>query len=133
MSYTLTNTPETIGLALPNPSRRPSPDEAVDAESLLAHNALCIPKARTCWEILRAGFTRTPSNPTAASKSIGNKSHNRNLATGVEEPFGTLQDDAPISVEAWKVLEWLLTLFERDEEQNNASAPLPGDGYQAYQ
>ncbi|KAJ7072095.1 hypothetical protein C8F01DRAFT_1102547 [Mycena amicta] len=107
MSFAATNTPAAVMLAL----RPGDPESVADQEGFLATESLCISRCKNCWQILADGFLL--SDHQMASKGKG-KLH----STG---SFGDLRDTpdmrSPVGETAWPILEWLLSIFERDEER----------------
>lgn len=112
-SLIATNTPESLGRALPSyASLVNAPEEQMD--SVLAKQATCIKAAKHCWELLEEGFVfrnQVVLSPKGKSKlrrdySIGEVLFPESQSGGA----GTVAD------EAWPFLGWLLSLFEKDED-----------------
>lgn len=112
-SLIATNTPESLGRALPSyASLVNAPEEQMD--SVLAKQATCIKAAKHCWELLEEGFVfrnQVVLSPKGKSKlrrdySIGEVLFPESQSGGA----GTVAD------EAWPFLGWLVSLFEKDED-----------------
>ncbi|KAF7306098.1 hypothetical protein HMN09_00764900 [Mycena chlorophos] len=111
MAFAETNTPAAVLLAL-RPGDVDSPEEA---ESSLATESLCISRAKNCWQILAKGFLLNQQQQQFASV----KGKGKVLSAG---SFGDLHDTAsPVGETAWPILEWLISIFERDEVATNAT------------
>ncbi|TFK68668.1 hypothetical protein BDN72DRAFT_655848 [Pluteus cervinus] len=124
-SYILTNSPAAIARALPSPPNRADPD--IDIESTLVQDASCISKAQTCWDILQVGFTTIP-RPDFSTPKLSRIKRRRPSPERLEPSDTHFQDDNGfVSEHAWKVLNWLLSVFERDEElrQKSSSSQTP--------
>lgn len=119
MAYLNTNAPDALFRALP---RRRSPLSLLhghtEGDSTVAKRALCVLQAKDCWELLHSGFLSrqsvalsTPKAKTRYSERIG---HSRTGALDSE----TVPPMA-VTERAWPLLEWLISLFERDEKLKN--------------
>ncbi|EAU91498.1 hypothetical protein CC1G_01987 [Coprinopsis cinerea okayama7 len=116
-SLIATNSPESIGRALPSYSTQEHNHASDDqTDSLLAKQALCIKTAKHCWEFLEEGYihsTQVITSPQAKSKLRRDSSFEE--ALGPNAVTGEAQLVGP---DAWPILSWLVSLFERDEELN---------------
>lgn len=128
-SFLLTNSPNSLGRALPeygsisewNTRREKNLSEDLGDESYIAQEARCIRDARNAWLILQEGFIQRKSIAPMTPKGKGKKKR-RDYEYVEEEP--TPLDGNRIAVvaeHAWPVLDWLLTLFESDEQNAEAS------------
>jgi hypothetical protein len=108
-----TNAPESLGRALPSYAcPQNSPEEPLD--SVLAKQATCIKNAKHCWEMLEEGFIfrhHIVLSPKGKTKL------RRDLSFG-EALFPESQSGGAGNVadEAWPFLDWLVSLFEKDED-----------------
>ncbi|KAK7005679.1 hypothetical protein R3P38DRAFT_2647270 [Favolaschia claudopus] len=105
VSFAITNSPAAVIRAL----RPAGTDAAVegDNESLVATESMCISRCKNCWEILADGFlARNRPNPKGKGKQ-----NDSSFDLDVESQI-------PVGESAWPVLDWLLLIFERDEQAN---------------
>ncbi|KAH9949562.1 hypothetical protein B0H21DRAFT_727424 [Amylocystis lapponica] len=115
-AFVHTNSPEAISRALPSyPEPGAAADTGMDDEdSFIAKQAVRIKSARSVWEVLREGFVQRAHG--AASVPAGKRKGRRPV---VDEDDGFGADvDGPSAVGpyAWPVLDWFVTLLERDEQ-----------------
>ncbi|TFK23657.1 hypothetical protein FA15DRAFT_642120 [Coprinopsis marcescibilis] len=117
-----TNSPEALGRALPSYAsyeENLSTHVQEEGDSLLAKQALCIKTAKHCWEILEEGYiyrTQVVTSPKGKSKI------RRDFSIDGAFQDETLPGGSHIIGETtWPVLNWLVTLFERDEQLREAS------------
>lgn len=111
-SLVATNSPEALGRALPSyasleKSQMGPLSTDDEGDSLLAMQAQCIKAAKHCWEILEDGYidrTQTLMSPNRKSKSRSGTASS--IASGSHL----------VGNDAWPLLEFLVTLFERDEQ-----------------
>lgn len=116
MAYLHTNTPDALFRALP---RRRSPPTLVsghgEGDSTIAKRALCISQAKDCWELLHSEFLLRQSAVLSTPKAKTRRSERI-----VHGHPGALDSEAVppmiVTEQAWPLLEWLVSLFERDEE-----------------
>ncbi|KAH0827534.1 hypothetical protein J3R83DRAFT_4253 [Lanmaoa asiatica] len=120
-SFVATNSPQSLFRALP---RYPlddvadidlppeSSDNGHDEDSLIARESVCIKDCRNCWAILKEGFIQRKNLlPQDASKKRGRGAYNVEDAD-LDQDRGT---PAVVAEHAWPILQWLLSLFEKDE------------------
>ncbi|CDO77336.1 hypothetical protein BN946_scf184775.g27 [Trametes cinnabarina] len=121
MKFARTNTPASLALALPSYAEDPDAVAASNKyevqDSWIAQEALRLRRAKCCWEILKEGFILREGVKTTASPR---KTRGRRASHTIEDEghsWGGQDNDAPepVSEQAWGVLDWMLTLFERDE------------------
>lgn len=115
ISYALTNSPETIARALPHcddPRNQGSVlDDDGSLESVIGPESMCIPRAKSCWNILADGFTQQQKHTIPVPQGKGRK-----RIYNLEEPIENLLiENAIVGKNSWPVLDWLLVLFEQDE------------------
>ncbi|OSD06893.1 hypothetical protein PYCCODRAFT_1474296 [Trametes coccinea BRFM310] len=118
MKFARTNSPASLARALPGYSE--NPDAAAPAkydieDSWIAHEALRIQRVKCCWEILKEGFIVREGVQSFPSPR---KPRNRRATRSSKYEEDGLDDEetpAPVSGQAWGVLDWLLIIFERDE------------------
>ncbi|KAF9010495.1 hypothetical protein BDQ17DRAFT_1346323 [Cyathus striatus] len=103
MSLVTTNSPQALGEALPHYSQAPIPHVAT---SLIGKQALCITRAKNCWDLISEGFITRTSQVYSSPKKRRETLHEE-LSSG---------DEMPVGENAWPIFEWLLCLFERDEQ-----------------
>ncbi|KAF8894070.1 hypothetical protein BD779DRAFT_1467625 [Infundibulicybe gibba] len=115
MSLATTNSPEALARALP---RYPDAFNDIPAADIdtdepdIAKEAACIKEAKSCWVLLSETFLdRQP----AAAKAKGKGRRDTHESTDEREIGGPLICD-----DAWFLLEWLIVLFERDEDMVEA-------------
>ena len=93
-------------------------DLAYDGEdSYIARVAQCVGSAANVWAVIRPGFVKWDSHPT--SGVLGKTKANRRQAR-VKDESGDLLDNEPMAIvgdDAWAVLDWLLLIFDKDEQQ----------------
>ncbi|PCH43766.1 hypothetical protein WOLCODRAFT_144682 [Wolfiporia cocos MD-104 SS10] len=128
-AFAHTNTPRALLRALPS---YPGPSLAQDAhadgadaddadDSFIARRAARIRTAKDCWALLRAGFVPRDADAAALPRKRGVRRPRAAdelpvyAANGL--PANTADADAPAPVGpcAWPVLDWMLSLFEKDE------------------
>ncbi|KAL0571342.1 Superkiller protein 3 [Marasmius crinis-equi] len=102
-SFAQTNSLEAIFKALPACSRNEDPTSS-DMDSALANEALCIPRCKSCWNLLAKDFIRPGGD-------LHNERRRHNVNSDSEEESA----ESVVAEHAWPILEWLLFLFERDE------------------
>ena len=126
-SFAATNSPVSLLRAFPSYPFNPDPStirgrvEGADVDfdgedSVIARvAALSIKSATSVWAMLKPGFVRWDiAVAEAEGKGKGTK---RQPAKPKQEPYEDGEDlSAPISERAWPVLEWLISVFERDAE-----------------
>lgn len=126
-SFVVTNSPASLLRAFPSYPFNPDPsairgriegaDVDLDGEdSVIARVAsLSVKSATSVWSMLKPGFVRWDiAVAEAEGKGKGTK---RQPAKAKQEPCEDEEDlSAPVSEGAWPVLEWLISLFEKDSE-----------------
>ncbi|KAF5326265.1 hypothetical protein D9611_000039 [Ephemerocybe angulata] len=110
-----TNSPEALGRALPSYASQESIQEAEEhLDSPLAKQAACLKNAKHCWELLEENFVfrnQVVVSPKGKSKLRRNHSIEEAIFSG-SPSSGT----AVVADEAWPFLEWLISLFEKNED-----------------
>ncbi|KAJ7217792.1 hypothetical protein GGX14DRAFT_597979 [Mycena pura] len=116
VSFAITNTPAAVIRALRPTDAAPEDDN----ECFVATESLCISRCKSCWQVLVDGFLNHQQIYGAAPSRKGKRRD-----TGGHGSFGdlsTMSDlRAPVGDTAWPVLEWLLLIFERDEDESGVS------------
>ena len=126
-SFAATNSPASLLRAFPSYPFNPDPSairgkvEGVDVDfdgedSVIARVAsLSVKSATSVWSVLKPGFVRWDiAVAEAEGKGKGSK---RQPVKPKQESYEDGEDpSAPVSEGAWSVLEWLISLFERDAE-----------------
>ncbi|KAF9454006.1 hypothetical protein P691DRAFT_811791 [Macrolepiota fuliginosa MF-IS2] len=117
MAYLLSSTPAALGRALPQRrSLIPPPPVHNEGDSTVARRAACIIQCRDCWEMLHTNFLlRQSAVPSAPKVKLKRQSEH----IGYSKLDSTdLNASSPVVVteDAWPLMEWLVSLFERDEE-----------------
>ncbi|KAG5647233.1 hypothetical protein DXG03_000768 [Asterophora parasitica] len=114
-SYAVTNLPQTLARALPSYDDpridQPPPRSDGSLESVIGPQSMCIPNAKSCWNILAEGFTQKGQNFSLPSRK--GKKRTKNHADSDDEPMSETNDI--VGPDAWPILDWLLLLFEQDE------------------
>lgn len=119
-SFLSTNSPGSLFRALP---RYPLDDAADndlplssegghDEDSLIARESLCFKDCKNCWAILKEGFIqRKKLLPQESRKKRGRGTYD------VEDAAIDQGNDTPalVAEHAWPILQWLVSLFEKDE------------------
>jgi len=126
-SFAATNSPASLLRAFPSYPFNPDPpairgrvegaDVDLDGEdSVIARVAsLSIKSATSVWSMLKPGFVQW--DIVVAEMEGKGKGTKRQPAKPKQEPHEDSEDlSAPVSEGAWPVLEWLISLFERDAE-----------------
>jgi len=117
-SFLATNSPGSLFRTLPRYSLDDanllprSSDNTDDEDSLIARESLCLKDCKNCWAILKEGFIqRKKLLPQDARKKRGRRAYD------VEDATLDQVNDTPavVSEHAWSVLQWLVSLFEKDE------------------
>lgn len=113
MAYIRTNSPSVLSRALP---RRRSPlvsSGLNEGDSMIAKRAVCIAQCKDSWQLLHSDSVLYQSAlPSASHRSIRQSRR-----------YGTPNDINPVttpativSESAWPLLNWLVSIYERDEE-----------------
>ncbi|TRM69450.1 hypothetical protein BD626DRAFT_474101 [Schizophyllum amplum] len=128
-SFSATNTPEQLFSALPgyHTSVSLSALDDDDIYSMIGKAALSILECKDCWAFLIEDFTnRRLSAFASPKKGKGRRASTRNVTNG-DEPSNVDPDEQPkfVGKESWDVLEWLVDLLERDQEQTKEAGCLP--------
>ena len=127
LSFAATNSPTSLLRAFPSYPFNPDPsairgrvegaDVDLDGEdSVIARVAsLSVKSATSVWSMLKPGFVRW--DIAVAEAEVKGKGTKRQPAKPRQEPYGDEEDpSASVSEGAWPVLEWLISVFERDAE-----------------
>lgn len=86
-----------------------------EEESFLSREARRIQSCRDCWQLLKAEFTRSISeNASIPADRARHQTKNLGLADN------SVSSTAVVGPTAWPVLEWLLFMFEKDEQNAEA-------------
>lgn len=120
MSFAMTNSSGALARALPHyedPSKYDPPFEDDPGDSVIGKEAMCIPQAKNCWSILSQDFVRR-QRQTFLSPSKGKK---RVQVWDDEVPEYPNEGPSVVGENSWAALDWLLVLFERDQESVTAS------------
>jgi hypothetical protein len=117
-SLATTQSPDSLARALP--SYESTVGVATNAtedigDSDVAREALCIKEAKDCWSLLAEGFLSKGKVLFSTPKRKGNRRRRGTVDdfTPLDEQVGTSR--SIVADSAWPMLDWLLTLFERDE------------------
>jgi hypothetical protein len=125
MVYLHTNPPSTLSRALP---QRKSPfvpgTDHSEGDSTVARRAAYLAQFRDCWELLSNDFSSrqsaAPSTPKVRSKA---KRHSERIGASQIDATGLGSTSSLIVQEcAWPLLEWLVTLFEHDENLSTCTS-----------
>lgn len=113
MAYIRTNSPSVLSRALP---RRRSPlvsSGLNEGDSMIAKRAVCIAQCKDSWQLLH-------SDSVLYQSALPSASHR---STRQSRRYGTPNDINPVttpttivSESAWPLLNWLVSIYERDEE-----------------
>ena len=114
MSIAHTNSPSGLFQALPSyaSGNATGPVELDDEDSIVGKEAICIKESRNCWAILKEGFIR---RKTFAISSPKPKRKGRQDYLEDDPFIADSEIPAVVSPNAWPVLDWIVTIFERDE------------------
>lgn len=111
VSFATTNSPTAVIRAL-----RPSDAELEDDnDCFVATESMCISRCKNCWQILAEGFLDRNQPIFSTPKGKG-----RQIDTGTSSDEVS-ETQAPVGETAWPVLDWLLLIFEQDEQENQIS------------
>lgn len=119
-AFLTTNGVSAFADALPAfPESRNAPEyECEYMDSPVFNQAVAIRKSRNMWEVLKAGYTKkTMKMFTTPSKGRGKQP--RSSASDRMEEWSS--DEAAVGNDSWFLLEWLVTLFEKDAEATHKS------------
>lgn len=101
---------------IPNP-RANSDGDVFDA--VIAYESLCITDCRSCWKFIEEDFVqRFISGPAPA---VRNRRTSRAVSASFDDDSAEPKMPKLVGENAWPVLEWLLTIFERDEQFTEAA------------
>lgn len=124
LKYLHTSQPDRLSRALP---RRRSPHDPVldhdDAESTIARRASYIMQSQDCWELLSKDFSlrQNALSPTLRARPKAKRYPERlscvKLDAGLETGLPTA-----VQENAWPLLDWLVSLFEHDEQTTTAAS-----------
>lgn len=126
-AFVQTNTPASLCRALPSYERsalandsNSRPDDEGDWDSEILRRSRRIMEARSCWELLREGFVQpeTSSAQGATTPSRARTRQSRRLTiNNTSERDGVLHKIPDvIGPQAWPLLDWILTVLEKDEQ-----------------
>ncbi|KAF8348353.1 hypothetical protein F5887DRAFT_953234 [Amanita rubescens] len=130
-SLTTMQSPDSLARALP--SYESTVNVATNAtedvgDSDIARESLCIKEAKDCWSLLTEGFLSKGKVLFSTPKRKGRRRRGDvDDFTPLDDPVGTSR--SIVADSAWPMLDWLLTLFERDErlfelEEHSLYSPL---------
>ncbi|KAJ7163587.1 hypothetical protein C8R43DRAFT_990176 [Mycena crocata] len=111
ISFATTNSPAAVIRTLRPTDVEPEDDN----ESFVATESMCITRCKNCWQILAQGFLER-HQPLFFTP----KGKHRDADVSFTD-LSISQTRAPMGETAWPVLEWLLLIFERDEQENPTS------------
>ncbi|KAJ6587156.1 hypothetical protein DFH09DRAFT_247715 [Mycena vulgaris] len=113
VSFATTNSPAAVIRTL-----RPSdPEPQDDNECFVATESMCISRCKNCWQILAEGFLDRHQPIFLTPKGKGKQ---RDTDVSFTD-LSISEVRAPVGETAWPVLDWLLLLFEKDEQENPTS------------
>jgi hypothetical protein len=117
MSLVNTNSPTYIGTALPSyPDTKNEPlMDFPFGESLIFSQAVAIKHSKNCWEILKSTFKARATHLLGAPTAKGKGKHASRIRF-VDSSYNELEDINVVSDDSWFILEWLITLFEKDAD-----------------
>lgn len=124
LKYLHTSQPDRLSRALP---RRRSPHDLVldhdEAESMVARRASCIMQSQDCWELLSKDFSLRQNALSLTMRAKPKAKHQSERLSCVKLD-ADLQTGLPIAVQenAWPLLDWLVSLFEHDEQTTTAAS-----------
>ncbi|KAG6378154.1 hypothetical protein JVT61DRAFT_13843 [Boletus reticuloceps] len=120
-SFLATNSPASLFRALPRYPLHDAADTDLlpessrnghDEDSLIARESLCLRDCKNCWAILKQGFIQRkkllPQNSRQKRERGAYDLEDAVLDQGYDTP-------AVVAEHAWPILQWLLSLFEKDE------------------
>ncbi|KAG9316385.1 hypothetical protein JVU11DRAFT_2418 [Chiua virens] len=121
LSFLVTNSPGSLLRALPRYALDDAADNAQlaesanyghDDDSLIARESLCIKDCRDCWSILKEGVVqRKKLLPEDTRKKRGRDTYEVDDADLCQDR----SMPALVADHAWPILQWLISLFEKDE------------------
>ncbi|KAH7888552.1 hypothetical protein F5I97DRAFT_1853575 [Phlebopus sp. FC_14] len=129
LSFASTNSPGSLLRALPsypattagvsNPQPEASHDDLYDEDSVISRQSLCIKDCRSSWTILKEGFIQRKK--LAKISQHGRKRRGKSVFDDDDDFLENGNNSTPAIVadHAWPVLEWLVSLFEKDESMNS--------------
>lgn len=117
MAYLYTNTPAALSRALPRRKTLSAPFCIHnEGDSTVAKRAACIAQCRDCWEMLHDDFllrqSAVPPPPKGKTRRHSERIGHDKLDVNDSDTFPSVV----VAEDAWPLLEWLVLLFERDEE-----------------
>ncbi|KIJ67941.1 hypothetical protein HYDPIDRAFT_83831 [Hydnomerulius pinastri MD-312] len=124
LSFLSTNSPESLFRALPSYPLNKAPENGVrpepsndghDEDSIIARESLCIRDCKNCWIILRSSFIQRKKLFSPAGDVKKKRGRSAYDIEDVDFDNGSNAPPAPVAEHAWPVLDWLLSLFEKDE------------------
>ncbi|KAI9062873.1 hypothetical protein FKP32DRAFT_1572731 [Trametes sanguinea] len=125
MKFARTNSPTSLARALPSYSENPDaagPIKHNIDDSWISNESLRIQRVKCCWDILKEGFiVREGVQPPSSPRKPRNRRTTRN-SKYEDDDEEEEETPARVSGQAWGVLDWLLTIFERDELAMEQSA-----------
>lgn len=87
-----------------------------EEESFLSREARRIQSCRDCWQLLRAEFVQSISED--ASLPVDGRTRHRTTNSSLSDD--DISSTAVVCPTAWPVLEWLVSMFEKDEQITEA-------------
>ena len=124
-SFVLTNSPGTLGRALPENvsgsdwlAKLKKNDEDPEEDSYIAREAMCIDEAKHVWAILKDGMIQrkvvVPMTPKGKGKKR-KRDYEHHVVEDKQSDAEGAASPAVVSENAWPVLDWLLVVLEKDE------------------
>ncbi|CAA7261816.1 unnamed protein product [Cyclocybe aegerita] len=124
LAFLATNGAHAIGPALPfyPETKNEVPMEFEFGESPIFEQAAAIKTStRSVWEILKSGYTSRAAQHFGLGSPKGKRRESTRVRFTAEPSFSDVRQDIQVvGDDSWFVLEWLVTLFEKDAEETEA-------------
>ena len=115
--------PTTTPIDMPAMAPVIRPDDEEEWGSEISRRSRRIMEARSCWELLRDGFIppEVTLTQSATSPFRLRTKHSQRLAARDAFEGDKTTDETPDAVgpQAWPLLEWILTVLEKDEQSTS--------------
>ncbi len=111
-SFSLTNTPEGLFRAIPSWDNDLSRNEE-EEESVLAKESTRVNRVKTCWDLLKSDFINSVTASAPSRKGQRRRSSRRNGDSDQDEEGE--DTNQVVGDDAWATLEWMITIFEKQE------------------
>jgi hypothetical protein len=125
MSLANTNAPSTLFRALPSYADAGGGASVAsvlnneEEDSVIGREANCIKECKNCWSILKEGFIQRKMLSISSPNAKSSRRNGRRDLSDDDNPINDSSNTealSPVAINAWPVLDWIMTIFELDEK-----------------